>query len=170
MTQRPAPEEFAPYYARYIDAVPEGDLIETLEMQLSETVALLAALREERARFRYAEGKWTLAEVVGHINDTERVFAHRALRIARGDTTPLPGFDQDLFASNSPAAHMRLRDLEEEFAAVRRASITLVRHFDEAAWDRRGTASNNPVSVRALAWMIAGHQIHHVNVLRERYL
>jgi uncharacterized damage-inducible protein DinB len=170
MTQRPTPDEFAPYYAQYIDAVPEGDLIETLEMQLSETVALLAALPEERARFRYTEGKWTLAEVVGHINDTERVFAYRALRIARGDTTPLPGFDQDLFAGHSPAAHMRLRDLEEELAAVRRASITLVRHFDESAWDRRGTASNNPVTVRALAWMIAGHQIHHVSILRERYL
>ena len=170
MTERPSPEEFAPYYARYIDLVPEGDLVETLELQMSQTMALLAPVPEERAGFRYAEGKWSLAEVLGHINDTERIMACRALRIARGDRTPLPGFDQDPYVTTSPAGHMRIRALEEEFAAVRHATITLLEHLDEAAWLRRGTASDKEVSVRALAWIIAGHERHHTNILRERYL
>jgi uncharacterized damage-inducible protein DinB len=170
MTQRPTPEEFAPYYATYIDLVPEGDLIETLERQLAETTALLAAVPEERSRFRYAEGKWTLAEVVGHINDTERIFAYRALRVGREDATPLASFDQDPYVVTSPAARMSLKELSEEFNAIRRASIVLLRNFDEAAWMRRGTASGKTVSARALGWMIAGHELHHRKILRERYL
>jgi hypothetical protein len=170
MTRRPVPEEFAPYYAKYIDLVPEGDLVATLQSQLSDTTALLDAIPDQLAAFRYAEGKWTIGEVVGHINDTERIFAYRALRIARGDGTPLAGFDQDPYVVNSPAGRMRLRDLAEEFASVRLASITLIRQFDDAAWNRRGTASNKEVTVRALAWMIAGHERHHVKILRERYL
>jgi uncharacterized damage-inducible protein DinB len=170
MTHRPTPEEFAPYYATYIDLVPEGDLIETLERQLAETTALLAAVPEERSRFRYAEGKWTLAEVVGHINDTERIFAYRALRVGREDATPLASFDQDPYVVTSPAARMSLKELSEEFNAIRRASIVLLRNFDEAAWMRRGTASGKTVSARALGWMIAGHELHHRKILRERYL
>jgi hypothetical protein len=166
----PDASEYAPYFAKYVSLVPEGAIVETLAGQAQVTLALIAGLTGEQGDHRYAPGKWSLKEVLGHINDTERIMAYRALRIARGDRTPLPGFEQDGYIPNSPAAHMSLADLAEEFGAIRRATLTLFRALDDAAWQRRGTASENEVTVRALAYIIAGHELHHMKIVRERYL
>lgn len=167
---RPAADEYAPYYGRYIDRVPEGDFCETLERQLGETLGLLRSVADERATFRYAPGKWSVKEVVGHVIDTERIMSYRALRVGRGDPTPLPGFEQNDYVPTGDFDRRTLEDLAEELAAVRRATLLLFRQFDAAALARRGTASGNPVTTRALAYIIAGHERHHVAMLREKYL
>jgi hypothetical protein len=167
---RPKAAEYADYYGRYISLVPEGDLVATLEQQFDETAALLGSIPEERAGHRYAEGKWSIRELVGHIVDAERIFSYRVLRIARGDQTPLAGFDQDPYVPAGEFDARSLADLVEEFTAVRRSTLALLRGLPAAAWDRTGIASDNPVSVRALAYIIAGHERAHVGVLKERYL
>lgn len=167
---RPGKDEYAPYYERYTSLVPEGDVVETLERQLGETLALLRTVDEERAGSRYAPGKWSVKEVVGHVIDGERIFAYRALRFARGDQTALPGFEQDDYIETANFDARTLQDLAEEFEHVRRSTLKLFRGLPEEAWLRRGTASESEVSVRALAHIIAGHEAHHVNILRERYL
>ena len=167
---RPAATEYAPYYERYISRVPDGDLIELLERQLEDTLALLRAVPEERADARYAPGKWSIKEVVGHLSDTERVFAYRALRFARNDPTPLPGFDQDEYVRHGGFDARTLADLAAEFSAVRRATMDVFRYLDRDALSRRGVANGAEVSVRALAYIIAGHERHHGEVLRTRYL
>jgi uncharacterized damage-inducible protein DinB len=170
MTQnRPQASEYAPYYQKYVALVPEGEIVETLEAQLRETKLLLARLSEKEAEFRYAEGKWSVKEVLGHISDTERVFAYRLLRIARGDQTPLAGFDQDDYVKTGNFSARPLAELLEEFTVVRRATIALLRTLDEAAWLRRGVANQKEISVRALAFILAGHERHHRRVLQERY-
>jgi hypothetical protein len=170
LNRRPAPSEFAPFYAGYVARVPDGDLLQTLEAGLSDYLATLGTLPEARGGFAYAPGKWTLRELLGHVIDAERVFAYRAMRIARGDTTPLPGFDEKAWVPASQANQRSLADLLAELRAVRVATIALLRHLPEDAIDRVGTASDHPVSVRGLAWIIAGHPIHHLGVVRERYL
>jgi hypothetical protein len=170
LNRRPAATEFAPYYNTYVKLVPDGDLLAVLAQQGSETQKLLRTLDEKKSLHRYAPDKWSIREVVGHMADTERVFTYRALRFARSDATPLPGFDQDVWAKTTNANGQTLVSLLEDFQALRAATITLFRGFDDAAWDRSGTASNNLVSVRALAWITAGHERHHVNILKERYL
>jgi uncharacterized damage-inducible protein DinB len=171
MTQiRPLTSDYAPYYGKYVQLVPDGNFVDILESQVREMHRLLAPLGEEQADFRYAPGKWSIKETLGHINDAERVFAYRLLRIARGDQTPLPGFEQDDFVKVSNAASRKLSDLLEEFSAIRRASVALIRSLDDASWLRRGTASNNQISVLALAFIIAGHSQHHRNIFEERYL
>lgn len=167
---RPRADEHAPYYARYIDQVPEGDLIATLRASATELQSLLAGLRAGEGDFRYAPGKWSIKDVVQHVSDTERIFAYRLLRIARGDTTPLAGFDQDPYVATADAGRRSIAELVEEHAAVREATIQLLRQLDDAALARAGTASENPVTARALAWIIAGHERHHLNILRTRYL
>lgn len=167
---RPAPDEYAPYYEKYTALVPEGDVVETLGRQLDETLALLAQIPETQADSRYAPGKWSVKELVGHLIDAERIFAYRALRIARGDQTPLPGFEQDDYIETANFGARTLAELAEEFDIVRRSTLRLFVYLDDAAWLRRGTASDAEVSVRALAYMIAGHETHHMNILRERYL
>jgi uncharacterized damage-inducible protein DinB len=170
MTQnRPQASEYAPFYEKYIAMVPDGEIEATLEAQLRETKLLLGNSSEKGADFRYAEGKWSVKEVLGHISDSERIFAYRMLRIARGDQTPLAGFEQDDYvkAGNFPAR--ALVELLEEFTAVRRASIVLLRAFDAATWLRRGVANQKEVSVRALAYILAGHERHHRQILQERY-
>lgn len=167
---RPDTTEYAPFYGTYVTKVPEGDLLTILEEQRRDTQGLLENLTDARALHRYAPGKWSIKEVVGHITDAERIFAYRALRIARGDETPLPGFDENAYAL---AAHFDGRPLPElaaELDAVRRSTLALLRGFPGYAWIRRGTASNYGVSVRAIAYIIAGHERHHVMILRERYL
>jgi len=168
-----ADDEHAPYYGRYVsrakDAVGEGDAVAHLAAQGERTAALLRGLSPERAGFRYEPGKWSVREVVGHMADTERIMAYRALRFGRGDETPLPGMDQDVFMAVSGFDARTIEDLADEFAAVRRATLALVSHFDDAALARRGTASDNPVTVRALVGIIAGHELHHLAILRERY-
>jgi uncharacterized damage-inducible protein DinB len=166
---RPQPGEYAPYYDRYISLVQETDVIGVLEQQVAVTVAALAVLPESAGDFRYAPGKWSVKEVLGHINDTERIFAYRALRIARNDQTPLAGFEQDDYVRWGSFVARRLDDLVEEFAAIRETTLALLRGLDEAAWSRRGIASQNEVTVRALAYMIAGHELHHRRILQEKY-
>ena len=171
MTQkRPQSSDYAPYYGKYVMLVPDGDFLEILETQLREMKLLLEPLSEAQADFRYAPGKWSIKETLGHVNDAERVFSTRILRIARGDQTPLPSFEQDDFVRVSNAASRKLSDLLEEFTAIRRASIALIRSLDDASWLRRGTASGQGVSVLAIAFIIAGHSLHHRNIFMEKYL
>ena len=167
---RPEANEYAPYYEKYVSLVPDADLVETLERQGAETVALLRGLSEERGAHRYAPGKWSVKQVVGHIIDGERLFSYRALSIARGDRAPLPGMEQDEWMAGADFDARTLRDLVEEFEAVRASTLHLFRHLTPEAWARRGVASDNEVTARALAYIIAGHEAHHVRVLRERYL
>ena len=167
---RPDRTEAAEYYFNYIDLVPDGDIVRTLASQHDETIAYLERIPEERAGYRYAADKWTLRDVVGHLNDTERLFAARAFWFARGFDTPLPSFDQNVAISMGGFDARTWRSLIDEFAAVRDASITFFAGLPEAAWDRRGIASGNPFTVRALAYLIAGHVTHHVRIVGERYL
>lgn len=166
---RPGPDEFAPFYAGYIERVPEGDVLELLERQAEETQALLRPLSAERARDRYAPDKWSVTEVAGHLADAERIFAYRALRIARGDETPLPGFDEAAYVPMAGFERRGLPDVLDELRVVRQSTLLLFRGLDDSAALRRGTANDKPVSVRAAAYIIAGHERHHVNVLRTRY-
>jgi hypothetical protein len=166
---RPEPGEYAPYYERYISLVSGSDILSTLESQRRQMLLLLSGRDDSDADFRYAPDKWSAKEVLGHVCDTERVFAYRALRISRGDRTPLEGFEQDDYVRNGPFANRPLAELIEDYIAVRRASLTLFRDLDEQAWLRRGIANKNEVTVRAIAYMIAGHELHHRRILEEKY-
>jgi hypothetical protein len=167
---RPGADEYAPYYGTYIGKVPDGDLRSMLSTQLAETLALIRSIPESRGGHRYAPDKWSVREVLGHLADSERIFSYRALRIARGDATPLPGFEQNDYVPAGGFDARTLRDLADELAAIRQATIHLFAHLDPSAFERRGTASGKPVSVRALAYIIAGHELHHVGILKTRYL
>ena len=167
---RPAPSEYNAYYQTYIGAVPDGDLLARLGEQRDSTSALLATIAEADAGYRYAAGKWSIKEVIGHLADAERVFSYRALRVARADATPLPGFDENAWVPPANFDRRTLADLAAEFRAVRESSLALFRGFGNEAWPRMGTASGHPISARALAWIVAGHEVHHLRVLRERYL
>jgi hypothetical protein len=153
---RPSPSEYAPYYGKYIELVPDGPIVDVLRSQMSETLKLLRSIPEAKGSHAYAPGKWTIKEVVGHVTDGERVFSYRALRFARADATALPGFDENQYTPNGEI--------------VRRPTAALFEGLPKDAATRMGTASNNPVSVQALAYIIAGHERHHVKLLRERYL
>lgn len=167
---RPGADEYAPYYERYVSLVPDGDLLATLTRQGGETVALLRSLPDERGMHRYAPEKWSINDVVLHLADAERVFGYRALTFARGDRTPLPSFEHDDWVVVARADGRRLPDLVDEFEQVRKGTLALLRGLDDEAIARRGTASGKEVTARALAWIIAGHERHHVAILRERYL
>jgi hypothetical protein len=167
---RPQAGEYGSFYRRYIDLASEEDVVAALEAQSQETTALLGGLSEEQASQRYAPDKWSIKQLVGHVADAERIFAYRALSIARGETKPLPGFDQEPYVVNSGADDRSISDLAGELAAVRRANVMMLRALPEEAWRRIGTASDNPISVRAIAFIILGHERHHVRILRERYL
>lgn len=166
---RPQAGEYAPYYERYISLIEENDILATLDRQRRETVLLLSGLSEEQGDFRYAPEKWSAKQVLGHVCDTERVFAYRALRIARGDATPMEGFEQDDYVKNGPFARHAIAEVIEDYIAVRRATISLLRSLEEAAWSRRGVANKNEVTVRAIAYTIAGHEVHHRRILQEKY-
>ncbi len=172
---RPQPGEYSPYHEPYISLVhlkdaPGYDVLAALEDQRRQMVLLLSGFTEADGDLRYAPDKWSLKEVLGHINDTERIMSYRALRIARGDPTPIEGFEQDDYVRNAPFAHRPLADLIEDYIAVRRATVSLFRNLDEPAWTRRGVANKNEVTVRALAFIIAGHELHHRRILEEKYL
>ena len=167
---KPARSEFLPYYEKYITLVPDGDVISTLTAQIAETLSLLRALPASVATYRYAPEKWSVNEVVGHIIDSERIFTGRALRFGRNDATPIPGFEQDDYVRNANFDAYPLPELASELETVRQSTIFLFRHMDEQAWARRGIANNAEVSVRALAYIIAGHELHHREILRARYL
>lgn len=167
---RPDPAEYDPYYARYIERVEQEDVLEALEEQLHEMLGLLGSLDPAIGEYRYAPGKWTLKQVLCHVLDSERIFGVRALCIARGDTQPLPGFDENAYAEEAGAERRSISGLAREFDQVRRSNITLFRTLDAQAWQRTGDANGAAVSVRAIAWILAGHAAHHVRVLRELYL
>jgi hypothetical protein len=167
---RPDASEYAPFYAGYIAGVPDGDLLDTLRTQGRETAALLAGIPAAKHDFAYAPGKWTLKEVIGHIGDAERIFSYRMLRIARGDATPLPGFDENAYVPASGAKDRTLADLAAELGIIRAATLALLEHLPPGAGVRRGTSNNKEISVRALAWITAGHERHHLKIVRERYL
>lgn len=170
MIRRPEPDEHAEYYGRYIQQVPDGDLVRTLAEQVEETAALLAGVPAEAETFAYAPGKWSFREVVGHVIDVERLFAFRCLHAARGDPAPLPGMEQEDWARVSNAASRPLERLVDELRAVRGATVTLVEGLDDVALDRRGVASGVRFTVRAFPWIIAGHELHHQRIVREVYL
>jgi hypothetical protein len=167
---RPEAGEYAAYYEKYIARITGPDILETLDEQCRQMLLLLSGLTESDGEIRYAPGKWSVKEVVSHVCDAERIFAYRALRFGRGDATPLAGFDENEYVSHAPFAKLAPAELVEEFSAVRRATLSLFRSFDQEAWTRSGVANNNPVSVRALAYIIAGHELHHRRMLEEKYL
>lgn len=167
---KPDESEFLPYYGKYIGLVAAGDVLSTLATQMNETQALLHSLPAAVSTYRYAPGKWSVSEVIGHLIDSERIFAGRALRFARNDATPVPGFEQDDYVRNATFDAYPVAELASELEYVRRATISLFKHLDEAAWTRRGVANNAEISVRALAYIIAGHELHHREILRTRYL
>jgi hypothetical protein len=166
---RPEPSEYDAYYSQYISLVPGDDILSTLDEQRRQMVLLLSGRDEADGDFRYAPGKWSAKEVLGHACDAERIFAYRALRIARGDQTPLEGFEQDDYVRSGPFAQRPLSDLIEDYIAVRRATLSLLRNLDEQAWLRRGVTNKKEITVRALAYVIAGHELHHRRILEEKY-
>src|SRR5271157_979234 len=166
---RPEPGEYAPYYERYISLITGSDILGTLDGQRRQMLLLLSGRDQSDGDIRYAADKWSVKEVLGHVCDTERIFAYRALRISRGDRTPIEGFEQDDYVKNGPFARASLAEIIEDYIAVRRATLTLLRNLEEAAWTRRGVAKKNEVTVRALAYIMAGHELHHRRILEEKY-
>jgi hypothetical protein len=166
---RPEPGEYVAYYEKYIALVPGTDVTGALEAQRVRTMQLFAGRSEREGNFRYAADKWTVKDVLGHITDSERIFTYRALRIARGDQTPIEGFEQDDYVRGGGFNERPLASLVEEFADVRSASLALFRSLGKDAWPRLGIANKNEVSVRALAFITAGHELHHRQILEERY-
>ncbi|HEY2014604.1 MAG TPA: DinB family protein [Bryobacteraceae bacterium] len=170
MTGRPQEGEAAPYYFNYINQVRGDDIRATLSTQLEESLALFSEISEEKSLHRYAPGKWSIRQVLNHITDTERAFAFRALWFARGFDTPLPSYDQNIAATGADADRCPWAAHVEEFHRVRLSTISLFGNMPDEAWTRKGIASGNPFTVRALAYLTAGHVTHHVAILRERYL
>ena len=166
---RPAPSEYSDWYAGYVARVPEGDVIASLRDGQDRMKEALATLPESRGDHRYAEGKWTVRTLIGHMIDAERIFAYRALRIARGDTTPLPSFDENAFAVEARSDERRVAELVAELLSVRDSTTRLFASLPDEAWTRTGTASDAQVSVRALAYITAGHALHHLAILKDRY-
>jgi hypothetical protein len=167
--ERPKADEHSAYFSRYIDRVPDGDLIGLLESQFADTLALLRRVPRDREDFAYADGKWTVKEVVGHLSDCERVFAYRALCFARKDPTELASFDENAWVANAGFGRRSLADIVDEFNAVRQSTLRLAKSLNAEELQRRGVANGNPASVRALFYIIAGHERHHAGLFRERY-
>lgn len=170
MTRRPSNEEYNAYFGTYVSLVPDGDIRDCLAESFKQTIEVLSSVSEERAHYRYAPGKWSLKEVLGHITDNERIMSYRLLRIARGDRTPLASYDQDVLMGGASFDACSLSELLEEYTAVRRATLTLLKGLSEEAWDRRGIVSDSESSARAWAYILAGHEIHHMNVIKDKYL
>ena len=167
MSRRPESNEYAPYFSLYLELVPETDVLGALETQVVETVSTLRGVKDPS--FRYAPNKWTIKQVVGHMGDAERIMAYRALAIARGESQPLPGFDEDSYVRGAEFDSWPFADLVDALAIVRRANVLMFRNLGADAWDRRGVANDNSTTVRALAYTILGHERHHLNTLRTKY-
>jgi uncharacterized damage-inducible protein DinB len=167
---RPGTDEYAPHYGTYVSKVTEPDVVAALIAQQKSTGELLAGLSEATAAHRYAPGKWTVREVIGHLSDAERIFAYRCMRIARGDKAPLPGFDENAYVPAANFERRTLKSVAAEFATVREATLSLVDGLTPEALALMGTASEKPVSARALVFIIAGHEKHHLGVLKAKYL
>lgn len=170
MLARPNEGEYNPYFAGYIAAVPDGEFIDILKRQTVERLALIEGIREEQGGHRYEECKWSIKEMLGHLNDTERVMSYRLLRSARGDSTNLPGFDQDAYIAPGEFGERSLAHLNAEFKSIRASSLALIESVPTKAWLHQGQSNGHPMSARAFAYVIAGHELHHLNVLKERYL
>jgi hypothetical protein len=170
MNVRPAANEFAAYYSTYVDSITSDNILGELQAQLDLVLSILTGISEEKSLHRYAADKWSIRQLLNHVNDTERVFAYRALWFARGFDTALPGFDQNVAVPTAAAEQFSWASHVEDFRAVRAGTLTFFRNLPEEAWGRSGVASGNPVTVRALAYIIAGHVAHHVALLREQYL
>ncbi len=169
LEQRPAQTDFAEHYRTYVELVPAGHIVATLELQIEDTLALLRGpAAAERADYAYAPGKWTLKQVIGHITDAERIFTTRALRFARRDPTPLPSFDEKAYVDHGGFEDRPLAGLVDDLAAIRHATVRLFRSFSADVWDLRGIASGHEITPRALAWITAGHELHHRRILEER--
>jgi uncharacterized damage-inducible protein DinB len=166
----PQRTEAAPFHFTYIDRITGDNILETMKAQLDDIAALLAGLSEERSLYRYAPDKWSVRQVINHVNDTERVFAFRAMWFARGSSDPLPSFDQNVASNTARADEHSLASYAQEFRNVRESTLSLFRNLPIEAWTRSGVASGNAVTVNALAYIIAGHVAHHIAILRERYL
>jgi uncharacterized damage-inducible protein DinB len=167
--ERPTQTEYATFYRGYVALVPETDIVNVLEQQVEETRRLLASVSAEQESYRYAEGKWSIRQVLGHLVDAERVFGYRAFCFSRGEQASLPSFDENQYVDAARSDSVPLRELVEELAVVRQANLAFLRRLDAREWAEVGTASGKPVSVRALAWVMAGHPRHHLQILRERY-
>lgn len=168
-TQRPTSADAAEYYFTYVDRVPDGDVVEQLRNQIIETQALLSSIDENRAGFRYQADKWSVKQVVGHIADAERVFAYRALAFSRAEQQAIPGMDQDLWMTASRFDELSFPAILGDLVAIRESTVTLFRDFSEKQWQRRGMASEVEFQAGAIAWIIAGHELHHRSVLEKRY-
>jgi hypothetical protein len=168
-TSRPDAGEYAPFYAGYVARVPEADILAVLAAQKAEIAALARSVPQAKESYRYAKGKWSVRELLGHVIDGERVFGYRAFCFSRGEPAALPSFDENQYVAAARADAIPLRELADDFAVVRDSNLAFLRRLDAGAWTRTGTASGATVSVRALAWIMAGHPRHHLAVLRERY-
>jgi hypothetical protein len=170
MKKRPSSTEYNDYYSSYVESVPDGDIVHILNEQINETHNLLQDISNTQGQFRYAPGKWSLKEVVGHITDTERIMGYRLLSIARGDSTPLPGYDENVYVENAVFDNQSMDKLLKNLNAVRQSTIHLLQSLETDTWARQGTANYSQVTVRALAYIIAGHELHHRKFIKERYL
>jgi hypothetical protein len=167
---RPLPGEYAEYYHKYINQVTGENIVDILTSQLNEVEIFLESISEEKSFYKYAEGKWSIKEVLGHIIDCERIFAYRMLRFSRNDSeNALPGFEENSYIKNSNYSNMKFASLIEEFIFLRKSTLLMIKGFSGDVWTRRGIASNNNVTVRAIAYIIAGHAQHHISVIKERY-
>lgn len=166
----PEETEYAEFYAHYISLVQNADVVSKLQTQLDDLTATFADITDEKGRYAYETGKWTIKELLGHLTDGERVFAYRAFRFSRADETPLPGFDQDPYIENANYNSIEIADLLAEFSLLRQSNILFFKNLDAQMWDKTGIASDNPITVRALAFIMVGHVEHHVKILKEKYL
>lgn len=169
MPARPLPSDYPEYYHRYVDAVTGEDVLDVLADQVDELLKMFDGMDEARTLYRYADGKWSVREVLGHLLDSERIFGMRALCIARGEQQSLPGFDEVLYVTSALFDERPLESILDEWQALRIANVIMFQSFDDDAWSRQGTANNKSTTVSALAWIIAGHHQHHLNILHERY-
>jgi hypothetical protein len=169
IAQRPSETEYAPFYATYVSLVPETDVLAVLDTQAAELRRIARAVSPEKETYRYAPGKWSLRELFGHLSDGERVFGHRAFCISRGEQAALPGFDEQTYVANAGYERRQLAELAEEFETLRKLNLSLLRRLAADDWKRSGVANGKPVSVRALAFVMAGHVRHHLGIVRSRY-
>ncbi|WHY01468.1 DinB family protein [Neobacillus sp. DY30] len=170
MFQRPAKDEYPDYYVPYVDLVPEGDIVQVLNENLQKTVSLFEGISEEVSLHRYAPEKWSIKEVLGHITDTERIMSYRLLRVGRGDQTPLAGFNENDYVQAAQTNNLSLKTILEDFKAVRNATISLIQNLPHEAWENKGNANRMEITTRAIAFIIAGHQMHHCKIVEDRYL
>ncbi|SDM61991.1 DinB family protein [Bacillus sp. OK048] len=170
MLHHPAENEYPVYYKPYINLVPKGNLVQLLRENLNEVVNLFAGISEEKAHYRYAPGKWSVKELLGHITDTERIMCYRLLRVGRDDQTPLAGFNENDYVQAAETNNLPIEAIIEDFKAARNATITLIQNLPAEAWTNKGNANGTEITTRAIAYIIAGHQIHHCKIVKDRYL